>query len=1202
MCCRGLLRSPAAVVGGLAVKRSRPPAARARPAFPFGLTPEAAALLLIVRLLAGAPVNVAAAADGAGNPPATLRTLTEPGQAWALPTAEKSIVHPLRLEGRVSYFDPRWRNFWLEKNGVGDYLLLSTNPPKLRQGQHVVIEGTILPAKGLDADAVTVTVLRENEPADTVNAAGRIGDRAALNGRNVLVRGYVDAQRVTDVDHFRLSLIVDDHPVIGWVKPADPNALPNLVGSFVELRGLYQARFDPTQTRETIEIWTGDYRDVTVLGTIAESPRFEAPATPINEISLAAEGREIRVRGRVLSIDPGSSVTVRDDTGQVLIQTAQQVRAPAGTEVDAIGLTAFRDSEWILRSGLVRLVPASPRPHPAAAGPPAVLENVDQIRQLSVEEAARGRPVAIAGAVVWSLPDADFFFLQDLSGGIRVHFRRDQMDAPLRNKYLQITGVTYNGGFAPAVELAGYKDLGTLSEPPIKDITYDQAITGEQDGQLIAMRGFYQRTESDGDIRRIHAITPSGEIIGLLDAPVYAEPVPGSLIRIRGACEMVTDENGRITGILLRMMSPPGVEDAAPADKFDLPLRSIKSLRQLSTAKDLTRVRVAGVVLHATPGSHVYLQDERAALLLLSRETAPLAPGDRIEAVGILGWEGVRTVLREAAFRKAGSGPPPLPERLDNPARLTLAFDSRLVSVRGSLIDFIRRPGQPVRLTLQAGPTLFEAVLDEPGFSHAPLALDLGAGLDLTGIYRLVFDDSRQSRSFQLHLRSPQDIAVFQPAQVWTLRRAFLALAFLGGCLLIGMAWVIALRRRVRQQTTQIRAQLERQAQLEAEVERATRLESLGVLAGGIAHDFNNLLTIVLGNLSLVMMDEKVMALAGDALRDGQRGAVRARDLTQQLLTFAKGGNPLRAAVSLSRIVQETTDFVLHGSKVRCEYAIDPDLWPADVDRNQIAQVIQNLAINAVQAMPLGGILRIALHNDEVAPGRRTALAAGRYLRLDVADTGEGINPEVLPRIFDPYFSTRKGGSGLGLATVYSIVKKHQGHIEVDAKPGEGAQFTVWLPAASEAARASTPPVPAGAGEPLGDGNPARVLLMDDEESIRRLGAALLQRMNLEATVVADGAEAVRAFREARGAGRPYDLLILDLTIPGGMGGREAIEQIRTIDPDVPAIVSSGYSNDPVLAEFDRHGFQAMVSKPYEVTTLGDTIRRLLAPHAGARR
>jgi CheY-like chemotaxis protein len=340
------------------------------------------------------------------------------------------------------------------------------------------------------------------------------------------------------------------------------------------------------------------------------------------------------------------------------------------------------------------------------------------------------------------------------------------------------------------------------------------------------------------------------------------------------------------------------------------------------------------------------------------------------------------------------------------------------------------------------------------------------------------------------------------------------------------------------------------------------------------------------------MLNDKVKAAAGDYLREIERGAIRAAALTQQLLTFAKGGDPLRSTVSLPDIVRAAAEFVLHGTRARCDYNMVPDLWNANVDKDQITQVIQNVVLNAVQAMPDGGVIRVSLNNDEIVPGAKAGLAAGRYVRLVIADSGEGIRPEILPRIFDPYFSTKKTSSGLGLATVYSIIKRHQGHIEVDSTPGHGATFTLWLPAADAPLPEPSAPAPVAAVAPM---RTARVLLMDDEESIRLLGAVLLQRMGLEVTTVAEGAAAVREFSDARDAGRPFGLVILDLTIPGGMGGLETMEAIRRMDARVPAIVSSGYSNDAVLADFRRFGFQAMVAKPYEIDQLVGAVKQVLA-------
>jgi nitrogen-specific signal transduction histidine kinase/CheY-like chemotaxis protein len=396
----------------------------------------------------------------------------------------------------------------------------------------------------------------------------------------------------------------------------------------------------------------------------------------------------------------------------------------------------------------------------------------------------------------------------------------------------------------------------------------------------------------------------------------------------------------------------------------------------------------------------------------------------------------------------------------------------------------------------------------------------------------------------------------------------------------------------VRRQTEQIRQQMDHQAALEQDVQRAARLESLGVLAGGIAHDFNNLLTIIMGNLGLAMMEEKLSESTQHLLREIERGAGRARALTQQLLTFAKGGDPLRATVSLAALVNEVTENALQRTSVEKEIIVSPELWRVHADREQLEQALQNLVANALQAMPNGGRLRMELTNELLAAEAKPRLAAGKYVKMVVTDSGEGIAADVLPRIFDPYFTTRKNGNGLGLATVYSIVTKHHGWIEVRSSLGHGTTFLIWLPAgATNSAEAeSLPPEP----PLLRLENSGRVLVMDDEESIRRMADAFLRRLGLEPVLVSDGAAAVREFTMAQHHGRPFELLILDLTIPVGMGGREAMELIRKLDPDVPAIVSSGYSSDPVLGNFEEYGFQAIVPKPYELSQLSRVIHRVL--------
>ena len=374
---------------------------------------------------------------------------------------------------------------------------------------------------------------------------------------------------------------------------------------------------------------------------------------------------------------------------------------------------------------------------------------------------------------------------------------------------------------------------------------------------------------------------------------------------------------------------------------------------------------------------------------------------------------------------------------------------------------------------------------------------------------------------------------------------------------------------------------------LEEERQRANKLESIGLLAGGIAHDFNNVLTSVLSNTSLAMISVPDDSETRASLQEVEKACLRAKTLTQQLLTFAKGGAPVKKLADIGVLCRETGGFAVRGSTVRCHFDIAADLWPAEVDEGQIVQVIQNLVINAVQAMPAGGNIHLVARN--VPPSEPAGpLPRGRYVSITVADEGEGIPRESLPRIFDPYFTTKAKGSGLGLATAYSIVRRHGGHIAVRSDVGRGSTFRVFLPASS----GETVAAPAASGRPWrGRG---RLLLMDDEEAPLRATKTLLVRLGFEVVTTLDGDQAIAEFERARAEGHPFVAVIMDLTVPGGMGGREAAQRMKQIDPDAKLIVSSGYSNDSVMADHVAHGFCAVLAKPYTMTELIAVMRPLI--------
>jgi PAS domain S-box-containing protein len=375
--------------------------------------------------------------------------------------------------------------------------------------------------------------------------------------------------------------------------------------------------------------------------------------------------------------------------------------------------------------------------------------------------------------------------------------------------------------------------------------------------------------------------------------------------------------------------------------------------------------------------------------------------------------------------------------------------------------------------------------------------------------------------------------------------------------------------------------------------QRAQRLESIGVLAGGIAHDFNNLLQAIVGNISLARMDLDPASDTHRLLLAAERASGKAQSLTQQLLTFSRGGAPVRRPLELAKLVRSAAHLAASGSSCRCDFDLPASLWPVQADPGQIDQLIHNLVLNACQAMPDGGVVTIACRNRELGLDSGLPLAKGPYVQLTFRDTGPGIDAADIEQVFDPYYTTKQDGSGLGLAVSHSIAKKHEGHLSVETEPGQGTAFHLYLPAC-DPARLAQPDC-----EPHPPEKKLRILVMDDEPMVRDIAYQMLTREGYLVEVCADGQAALDAHGQARAADRPFDLLILDLTVPGGMGGKQVMERLRAQDPHVRAIVSSGYSNDAALAEHAEFGFAGVLPKPYRLSELTRAIGLALSDQPG---
>jgi PAS domain S-box-containing protein len=385
------------------------------------------------------------------------------------------------------------------------------------------------------------------------------------------------------------------------------------------------------------------------------------------------------------------------------------------------------------------------------------------------------------------------------------------------------------------------------------------------------------------------------------------------------------------------------------------------------------------------------------------------------------------------------------------------------------------------------------------------------------------------------------------------------------------------------------------QTKMKKNLENASKLESLAALAGGIAHDYNNLLTAIIGNISLLQANLKLDGHAISLLNQALSASKTAQNLTQKLITFSKGGEPVKHRVDLAELVKSTTEFTLSGSPIRCEYEFPHDLWSVKVDKSQFSQAIHNVVHNSREAMLEGGIIKISAKNTTLKQNFLT-LKPGNFVKLAISDQGEGIATNELEKIFEPYYTTKEfgnqKGTGLGLAISKSIVTKHGKEIEVRSELGYGTTFYFYLPADQRILQKEKPAPKTEIDKTVfGDG---KILVMDDEKIIRTLTKQILTHLGYTSEFAHDGQEALELYQKAMESEKPFDAVILDLTVRGGMGGKETIIKLNEIDPHIKCIVSSGYSKNPVMTNYIEYGFCSAIAKPYTVDELSKILGKVL--------
>jgi PAS domain S-box-containing protein len=381
---------------------------------------------------------------------------------------------------------------------------------------------------------------------------------------------------------------------------------------------------------------------------------------------------------------------------------------------------------------------------------------------------------------------------------------------------------------------------------------------------------------------------------------------------------------------------------------------------------------------------------------------------------------------------------------------------------------------------------------------------------------------------------------------------------------------------------------------LESEIFKVRKLESLGTLAGGIAHDFNNILTGIITNLFMAKCTLPQSSENYNLLVDAEKACFRASRLTKQLLTFSKGGAPVKEVASIRAIIEDTVGFCLSGSNATYSLELPDDLLAVNIDKGQIDQVINNLLLNALQAMPSGGMITVKAENvtltkemSEPALIRNPSMKPGRYVRVSVIDEGAGIPRKDMEKIFDPYFTTKPKGTGLGLTTSYAIIKNHDGMITVDSEIGHGSVFSFYLPALDVSLENTI------SATPIKHQKGGKILVMDDDDAVRTVVSQILRGYGYQVLCVASGNETIQLYKEAL-SDAPFDVVIMDLTIPGGMGGKDVLTLLQDIDPSIKAIVTSGYSNDPIMSDYSDYGFAGVIAKPFVIDDFINVIEKVI--------
>jgi PAS domain S-box-containing protein len=744
-----------------------------------------------------------------------IPTITKIEQFWQVPPQFKSLPNPVRLEFTVNFYDPYWHVMWGEDNGITFYIKTGTDPLPVKSGQRIRVEGEVMPGPDFDPSKTKITILPAIPPPTPLSTKGRLTDHEDLQARIVTVEGYVDRQTEVDTNHVLFKTASEGHTINVRLPLDDTAPIPQLEDALVRFTGVYVAALDDKGVLSNIALWVPTKDNIQILGSLSNDPRFDRPPTPIENLRGAPSSEMVTVIGSVVSHEPGRSFTLRDQTGQMTVQSAQTLEVALGQSITAIGYPFIDGPESLLRNAYVKTTPAKDEKNKTSSSHLPLLRMIGQVQMLSPEDAAGGQPVRLTGMVTWVSPISRFIFLQDATGGIRIDLAHSNIPPPELYDYIQIEGSTVRGNFTCEIDASGCVHKGKFALPPARLITLGQAMTGVEEGNWIELQGYVNALASERPWAELLVTTSAGEFTVLLPPNSNLQKFVGAIVRVKGVCSAIPNNAGQLTSI--RLWAPEiscvQVETPRAEDPFALQESGIESLRHFSQLALSTKLtRVTGQVIDQIPGKFIRIQNGDNAITAATRETTAYQTGDRIELVGIAGRSEQHLLLRNAISRFIAHASPPKPFDLKNPSILDETLYGRLIRMEGQLLETSKRDKETF-LIVRSRDLVFEVLVNDA--SEAVDQLPVGAKLGLTGIYLLQYD-FLSPVEFQLRLRSQNDIVVLEHPSWWTAGRALSASGLLAAAVLLMLAWGTALRRRVRDQTRQIRTQVEKEAFLQA--------------------------------------------------------------------------------------------------------------------------------------------------------------------------------------------------------------------------------------------------------------------------------------------------------------------------------------------------------------------------------------------------